>query len=113
MATSRTDKASRRSADAVTAIRAALEQGDTRRALQIACDTVKSESVKVYDHRWADAQLIAAELAGSLAALAAQLHDYKPRKPRGLVNPSPNLLLTTFEQARNPQAPGDGESNAR
>ena len=108
MATSRVEKASRRSADAVTAIRAALDQGDARQALQIASDAVRSEAVKVYGHRWADAQLICAELAGQLTVLAAQLHDYRPRKPRGLVNPSANLLLTTFEQARNHPL-GDGD----
>jgi hypothetical protein len=109
MATSRIDKASRRSGDAVTGIRAALKNGDSRAALQVACDAVKSEIVKLRDYNWADGQLTAAELAGNFAALAAQLCDYRPRKPRGLVNPSPQLLLTTFEQAMNPNAIGDGD----
>lgn len=113
MATSRLGKASRRSTDAVGAIRAALNRGDSRAALQIACDALKSELVKLRDHNWADGQLTAAELAGQLAGLAAQLPEYKPRKPRGLVNPSPNLLLTTFEHARNPNHEDDGESDER
>lgn len=112
MATSRADKASRRSTDAVTAIRAALEKGDTQQALQIACDAIKSEVIKVRGHRWADGQIIAAQLAGSLVGNAAHFHEFRPRKPRGMVNPSPSFLLTTFEQAMNPQT-GDGEIDAR
>ena len=113
MATSKADKAAGRSNDVVTVIRAALTGSDTRTALAKACDAVRSEVAKARDDNWADGQLMAAELAGQLTALAAQLPDYKPRKRRGLVNPSPDLLLTTFEQARNPNAPGDGESDAR
>ncbi len=87
MAASLKERAQRRSAEVYqAAIRDALAEGNGRRALHLAIRALLSEAAKIRRRRPASASLADAELAGSIAAIAAGLHAYKPRKDRRCVS---------------------------
>ena len=58
---------------------------------------LRGEVVKILKQRPADAQLTCAELAGSLAGIAARLHAYNPAGRRLAAVPAPPDLLARFE----------------
>jgi hypothetical protein len=90
-----TERADRRAAEVYQArIRAALEAGDTRKALHEALRHLQGEMGKMRRRRPADAALTDAHLAGSISALATALHAHKPGRPPV---PSPGFLLAAFE----------------
>lgn len=99
MAASLKERAQRRSAEVYqAAIRDALAEGNGRRALHLAIRALLSEAAKIRRRRPASASLADAELAGSIAAIAAGLHAYKPRKPAGCPRvPGPHHLLSVYE----------------
>jgi hypothetical protein len=94
-----TERADRRAAEVYQArIRAALEAGDTRKALHEALRHLQGEMGKMRRRRPADAALTDAHLAGSISALATALHAHKPGRPPGCPPvPSPGFLLAAFE----------------
>lgn len=98
MASSLTDRAERRAAEVQAAIRALLAAGDSHAAFNRAIRALQGEAAKVRGRRRGAGALADAELAGSLAALAAQLHAHKPGKPPGCpAIPAAPHLLAVFE----------------
>lgn len=82
------------------AIRAALARSDSASALWESVRALTGEAKKVRGWRPADAALIDAELAGTILALAAELHDYKPARPDGCRSqrhPEPEHLTAAYE----------------
>ena len=111
MGTSLADRASRRAGMVYEpAIREALADGNSHAALNLALRSLQSEMAKLRRRRPADGSLTDAELAGSIASIAAGLHAYKPRKPPGCPKvPEPHNLLSVYE-ASLAQA-GDGSQS--
>jgi hypothetical protein len=98
MASSLITRAERRAAEVNRAIRGLLRDGNPHAAFNAAIRSIQGEAAKVRDHRPADAALIDAELAASLARLAARLHAHKPRRPPGCPRvPAPEHLITAFD----------------
>lgn len=94
------DRAERRSTGVEAVIRGCLSDGNTNAALIAALNSLRSEAAKVRKRRPGDGALADAEIAGSVAALAAQLHAYKPTRPAGCPPlPGPGHLLAAFAAA--------------
>src|ERR1700733_1582361 len=98
MATSAAERAIQRAATVEVAVRKLLAEGNPHAELNLAVGTCQSEAAKVRRRRPADAALIDAELAGSLLALAAQLHAYKPARPSRMP-PGPADLLAMLDSS--------------
>jgi hypothetical protein len=98
MAVSLTAKAQRRAAEVYApAILAALADGNGHLALTLALRELQAEAAKVRKRRPAAGALADADLAGSIAAIASQLHSHKPRRPPGCPRvPGPDHLLAMF-----------------
>lgn len=97
MAASLTDRAERRAARVQAVIRGFLDEANPHAAFNASVGALQAEAARVRDRRPADAALIDAELAASLARLAAQLHAHKPRRPDGCPKvPGPDQMLATF-----------------
>lgn len=102
MALSLAARAARRDAQVHAAVEDALAGGNHHHALNLALRALQSEAAKVRRRRPGHAALIDAELAGSLSAIAAALHDWKPQRPPGCPRvPLPENLLGVYEASRN------------
>lgn len=99
MAASRKDKALGRAADVREAIRESLGESGYPEAVYTGSAALLSELAKARRFRPAEAALIHAEVAATLAALAARIHGKKPLIPEGYVkgNPQPEDLLAVFD----------------
>jgi len=98
MPASLTERASGRATAAKAAVIDALETGAGQQALNLALRTLQSEAAKLRRRRPGDAAITDAELAGSILAIAAQLHAHKPSRPPGCPRvPAPRHLLGVFE----------------
>ncbi len=98
MAAGLTERADRRAALVESAIRDALAGNSGREALNLAIRALQSEAAKLRRRRPGDAALIDAQLAGSILAIATQLHQHKPARPAGCPRvPGPSHLLDAFE----------------
>jgi len=111
MAASIAAKAQRRAERFTAAIRDALADGNGNAALTEAVIRLRAEAAKVRRQRPGDAALIDAELAGSIAAIAFQLHAHKPARPPGCPRmPGPDQMLAAFA-ASYAQAAGEGDGH--
>jgi len=98
MASSLVTRAERRADEVRHAIREALADGATNVALHAAIRSLQGEAAKLRGRRPADGALTDAELAASLASLAARLHAHKPGRPAGCPRvPAPEHLLAAFD----------------
>jgi hypothetical protein len=103
MALGLTDRAERRAAEVHAAIRGALSEAASKQAFSTAISALQSECKKVRERRPAAGALIDAEVAGTIAALAASIHARRPRKPEGCPRvPGPEHLLAVFDSAYSP-----------
>jgi hypothetical protein len=90
------DRAAGRAQAVAEAITEALRDGNHQRALNLALLALQSEAAKLRRRRPADGAFTAAELAGSISGIAAQLHAHTPpRARRGA--PGPADLLGAYE----------------
>jgi hypothetical protein len=104
MAISRPGKANRRAEDAQAAIRGLLLAGNSKQAFHAAIRALYAEIEKIRDYRPADGALTDAELAASLASLAADLPGHRPARPPGCpAVPAPAHLLAAFDAAYSPR----------
>ena len=100
MGTSLAAKARDRAIDVAVAIRAALTESETNRALSRAIGALQKEAKDVRNWRAGDAMRIDARLAGEIAATAALLAEHVPaRAPGASATPTPEELLTIFKTA--------------
>lgn len=98
MASSLSARAERRAAERERDIRGLLGKVDPHGAFNDSIDALQSEASRLFKHRPADGLLAYAELAASLAGLAAQLHGHKPHRPAGCPRmPGPEHLLAVFD----------------
>jgi hypothetical protein len=98
-------RAERRAGKVRDAVGGALSKGSSKTAFNLAVSSLQGELAKLADHRPADAALTYAELAGSIAATAAQIHGHKPRRPAGCpAVPGPDHLIAAFNST---YAPGE------
>lgn len=97
MALSLGARAERRAALNLSAIESALAEGASQKAFNLALKSLQSELAKVRRRRPAAGALTGAELAGSIAAIAARLHAHSPPKPAGCPRePRAEHLLAVF-----------------
>jgi hypothetical protein len=93
-------RAAWRASEHETAVREALTEGDTAKALNIAIGAVQAEAAKVRRRRPADAALADAALAALLLDTAARLHAHKPPRPAGARGvPQVGDLVRVFDKA--------------
>lgn len=103
MALGLSNRAQGRAAAVRVAVEGALTRIESRKALNLAISAVQAEAARVRDYRPGDAALADAELAGSLAAIAASLHDREPRRPDGCpAVPRPEHVVAVFRAAYAP-----------
>lgn len=103
MATGLVAKAQGRAEDVPVAIERLLTSWKAREALNKAIGAFQGEASKLRGWRPADAALIDAESAGSLAATAASLRLRSPRRPDGCRGmPAPEHLIAVFRAAYAP-----------
>ena len=104
MAASRVSKAARRAALVQAAIRDALAAGSSQKALHEAVRALLGELAKMRHYRPADGHLTDAEVAASLARLAADLPGHRPARPDGCAgSPAPEHLLAAFDATYAPR----------
>ena len=97
MAASLPERADRRAALVQAAIADALAGGDHHQALNLALRALQSESAKLRRRHRGDGALTDAQLAGSIAGIAASLHGHKPPRPPGCPRmPGPAELVRVF-----------------
>jgi len=100
MGRSRADAAAGRARDREQAVREALAAFNSRDALWIALKGIASEAAKLRDVRWGDGMLTDADLAGSLLAVAAGMHEHRPPRPAGCgLAPGPRDLLAALDDS--------------
>src|SRR5215472_318211 len=83
MARSTAQRAEDRAAMYAEQIRAALAEGDSRKALRRAHEFLLGEAAKRRDRNPGEGALVAAAVAGALWHLAADVPAYPPQRPRG------------------------------
>jgi hypothetical protein len=109
MTASLTERAGRRAEDAEADIRAALAESAGQQALNRALRALQSEAAKLRRRRPADAALVDSELAGSLLAIATQLHSHKPARPPGCPKvPGSRQMVAAFEASYQRAAEEEG-----
>jgi hypothetical protein len=83
-----------------TAVRACLDDGNPRAALNAVLHALQGEARKLDEDRPADGHLAYAQLAGSLMVTAANLWRHRPERPPGCGRyPGPADLTAAFEAA--------------
>ena len=100
MASSRKARAHRRAEELrEPAIRDALTEGSVPRAVAVATAYLRAELARQLRWHPGYGALTGAQLAGSIAGVAAGLHNFKPDRASGKGIPAPEQLLAAFEAA--------------